>query len=240
MPFFGLGMGTVRRISVLSEDECGLAARELRSLRPRWCGRRPGLPFFTLGAASYLDARSGAAAYASRAASDDPVLRERFGWIHARVASALAGLLDAPARLVPEHAAPGFHLYLSHPLFERPIAEVHFDRQQHRLDWGEEAEIDWGRPVSFTLPIALPRSGGGLHTWDVSFEEMAPLPREERRERFEASRSTYEPYRVGEMVVHSGHLLHQAAPGVHLVRDDERFTMQGHALHRDGVWELYW
>jgi hypothetical protein len=232
-------MGTVRRISVLAEDECGLVARELRSLRSRWCGRRPGLPFYTLGAAAYLDARSATADYESRAASDDPLLRERFGWIHERVAAALADLLEGPTRVVPEHAAPGFHLYLSHPIFERPIAEVHFDRQQHRLDWGD-AEIDWERPISFTLPIALPRNGGGLHTWDVSFAEMAPLAREARRERFRTAQRRYEGYRAGEMVVHSGHLLHQAAPGVRLTGEDERFTMQGHALRRDGVWELYW
>jgi hypothetical protein len=232
-------MGTVRRISVLAEDECGLVARELRSLASRWCQRRPRLPFYTLGAAAYLDARSAPAAYASRAASENPLLCERFGWLHERVGAALRDLLGGPTRIAPEHAAPGFHLYLSHPLFEQPIAEVHFDRQQHRLDWGASA-VDWEEPISFTLPIALPRDGGGLHTWDVSFAEMAPLAREARRERFQAARRTYEPYRLGEMVVHSGHLLHQAAPGVRLVDEDERFTMQGHALRRDGVWELYW
>lgn len=232
-------MGTVRRISVLAEDECGLVARELRSLRSRWCGRRPGLPFYTLGAAAYLDARAGTAAYADRIATDDPLLREHFGWVHERVRDVLSAHLGAPVRVAPEHAAPGFHLYLSHPLFERPIAEVHFDRQQHRLDWGE-TDVDFERPISFTLPIALPRNGGGLHTWDVSYADMAPLDRNGRRERFRAARRGYEPYRLGEMVVHSGHLLHQAAPGVQLADGDERFTMQGHALRRDGTWELYW
>jgi hypothetical protein len=232
-------MGTVHRIQALSEDECARVRAELHAVRERWRRRRPGLPFYTLGAAAYLDARPTASEYERCAPTENAVLRERFGWLYDRIRPELDAVLGGRTRIDHEHALPGFHIYLAHPVFERPIAEVHFDRQQHRLDWGGSA-VDWERPISFTLPIALPRHGGGLHTWDVSFAEMAPLERDGRRERFRASRRDYEPYRVGEMVVHSGHLLHQAAPGVHLTEADERFTMQGHALLRDGVWELYW
>jgi hypothetical protein len=42
------------------------------------------------------------------------------------------------------------------------------------------------------------------------------------------------------MAVHSGRLLHQAAPGRDLAPGDERITVQGHGVLAGGVWELYW
>lgn len=240
MAAFGRGMGTVQRIAVLEESACARARAELHALRDRWCRRRAALPFFTLGAAAYLDAQRGTAAYDERAALDGSLLRECFGWVHERVAAALAEALGGPVRVAHEHAPPGFHLYQSHPAFERPIAEVHFDLQQHRLDWGDPERVDWTRPISFTLPVALPQRGGGLHTWDISYAEITALDRTARRDLFRGAARTHHPYRLGEMVMHSGHLLHQAAPGIELRDEDERFTLQGHALRRDGVWDLYW
>jgi hypothetical protein len=48
------------------------------------------------------------------------------------------------------------------------------------------------------------------------------------------------PYTVGRVVVHSGHLLHQAAGVTKVAVTDERITLQGHGVFADGAWRLYW
>lgn len=53
----------------------------------------------------------------------------------------------------------------------------------------------------------------------------------------------FHPYRVGGLVVHSGHTVHQIAP-MPQPPDAEgsmaRITLQGHAIRTGGVWRLYW
>lgn len=50
----------------------------------------------------------------------------------------------------------------------------------------------------------------------------------------------YVPYESGEMVIHSGHTLHQVAPSPRVDPDDERLTLQGHGVWRDRRRLLYW
>jgi len=86
----------------------------------------------------------------------------------------------------------------------------------------------------------LPSGGGGLNTWDISKTEVAVRSREKFRDVLRDRPMVYHPYKRGSMAVHSGHLLHQAAPGRNLTPSDERITVQGHGLLVNGVWELYW
>ena len=56
-----------------------------------------------------------------------------------------------------------------------------------------------------------------------------------------ASRTVaYHPYRIGGLVLHSGHKVHQIAPANDGQRGDERITLQGHGIRCGGVWNLYW
>jgi hypothetical protein len=48
------------------------------------------------------------------------------------------------------------------------------------------------------------------------------------------------PYRVGELVMHSGHMLHQAAPAPIIHPDERRITLQGHGIRAGGRMYLYW
>jgi arginine/lysine/ornithine decarboxylase len=52
--------------------------------------------------------------------------------------------------------------------------------------------------------------------------------------------SFYQPYKIGELILHSGHILHQAAAGINLQPQDERITIQGHGVFSQGSWHLYW
>ena len=47
-------------------------------------------------------------------------------------------------------------------------------------------------------------------------------------------------YTEGVLMLHSGHLLHQIAPATNMQPSDRRITLQGHAVPRDGVYQVHW
>jgi hypothetical protein len=229
--------------TLLSPAECADLDREVKALRNCWTprGPQPG-HFFTLGAASYLDADD---EYASRTSATNAVLRGRFGWLYARLAEVLTRRLHAPVGYTDTLAVPGFHIWETPAIFTTPVASVHFDLQYLRT-WPEDAPgVDFAHPLSFTLPIRLPRRGGGLNVWDVTYDRyrrfadrldvrLTPM---DLTVLLEATRF---PYTVGGLSLHSGHLLHQIGEIDEVFPGDERITLQGHALCEQGVWRLYW
>ncbi|MCH2171881.1 hypothetical protein MK489_13940 [Myxococcota bacterium] len=233
-------MNEIFRIEAIDHSDCERVRSTLLQLSEFWRKRNTKLPLFTLGAATYIDSRPDLKTYYGYVKSDNPILWEHFEWVYQRLVVALGKYIGGPINFDHDQAVPGFHLYRFHPAFEKNIAEIHFDRQQTRLRWPENAEIDWSDPISFTLPIALPRTGGGLHTWEIDWQEFREAGSEARKLLIRDSSKTLHVYRLGELVVHSGNQLHQVAPGVHLSPEDERFTLQGHGLYCDGAWRLYW
>jgi len=229
---------TVTDVPLLTTSECDSARSTVLSLREHWTPRIARLPFYTLGAASYLDAAN-CAGYRQLLERDNPLLREHFSWLYARLEARLAETLGAPASCTTRLALPGFHIYLYSKVFEKPVASVHIDTQYRFHDWtGRDADLS--NPVSFTVSIALPHTGGGLNTWDIGQAEMKTRSTEKFGDVLRGRPIAYHAYKRGCMVVHSGHLLHQAAPGRDLAPGDERITVQGHGVLVGGVWELYW
>ena len=231
---------SVDDIRVLDADECARAVESVRALRDRWIHRNLITPFFTLGAASYLDARGNKPRYAEYAAAANPLLRERFSWLYDKVIGALGPVLDGPVALDPQHALPGFHVFEAHPIFRERTGELHCDLQYKHLDWSDRGEVDWARPLSFTLSLQLPSCGGGLNVWDLDYDETVGLGKDEIRGIFNEREQRFHPYTEGSCALHSGHLVHQIGPIPETVAGDARITLQGHALRCGGVWRLYW
>ena len=103
----GDGPDAVVELRLLSEKECRKVHGRVRARRERWTRRHPELPFFSLDAASHLDAsREGAAAYLDRDAVSNPLLAEHFGWLHERLREARAAHVGAPCEHVPGLALP--------------------------------------------------------------------------------------------------------------------------------------
>jgi hypothetical protein len=229
----------VADIPVLTADECARVRETIMALRPSWVRRSPWFPFFTIGAASYMDAAASPPGYYRMAAQYNPILAEHFSWLYDRVAAVVSQHLGAPAAYAENLGLPGFHIYLSSKLFEKPIASIHCDSQYSLHDWsGRNADLD--NPVSFTLSIALPKNGGGLNTWDVTYDQVTAQPDGKLAELISGRELIYHAYQQGHMVMHSGHLLHQAAPGRDVQPEDERITLQGHGILAGGAWRLYW
>ena len=117
---------------------------------------------------------------------------------------------------------------------------MHWDAQHLLLDWQPSQRTDFSRPVSFTLAIALPHAGAGLNYWDFEWTTGAAVPPEMMRQFIGRMPAHFINYWVGELVINSGRLMHQIAPAKNIQPEDERITLQGHALFSDGCWKLYW
>jgi hypothetical protein len=227
-------------LQVLDGDECARAVAQVEALRESWLRRHPLLPFFTLGAAGYLDATASRANYESAAARGNPLLQAHFGWLLERVRGVLEDTLDAPVAWPARAALPGFHIYLAHKVFEQPIASIHCDSQYQLIDWSDCGAPDFASTASFTLALELPRHGGGLNVWELHRREIAGLDEAAIAGRVKAAARTYHPYSRGSMVLHSGDVMHQAAPGRDIGPDERRITLQGHCLRAGDRWYAYW
>lgn len=228
-------------LNVLDAEQCERALKTIDSIRANWTQRHPALPFFTLGAASYIDAASSREIYAESSRRLNPILLENFGWLLERLKTVLQAHLGGPVEWHPNAALPGFHIYLAHKMFEQPIASVHCDSQYDLLDWsGLDGEAERANARSFTLALALPQKGGGLNTWPLHRSELVGLNIDAISKRVRAAACTYHPYAIGRMVVHTGDVMHQAAPASDIVVSDRRITLQGHCLRVGGIWYVYW
>lgn len=239
------------RAQVLDAAACRTLRDTVELLREQWVSR-DAQAFHTLGAALYLDrprpetlaqfAREAPppTQYDALRAATDMLLRSHFGELYTALARALERLLQAEVRYAEGLALPGFHIYEHAAIYGDSRYHVpHFDRQYECAQWPPEQAIDFTRAISITLPLALPVGGGGLRVWDLTLAEVQALAPAAARARAAAASSERHVYRLGELVCHPGHRLHQVAPWVSRP-GDQRITLQAHGLFYDGAWQLYW
>jgi hypothetical protein len=116
--------------------------------------------------------------------------------------------------------------------------------QYQHFNWPAGENIDFSRTISFTLPIKLPKRGGGLNVWDVNYQEFVNAGDRGLINQVEEMQSlslqTFYPYQVGNLVIHGGHSLHQIAPVDRVYPTDERIALQGHGIYIGDRWYLYW
>jgi hypothetical protein len=235
-----------KQYQFLNSEECHRTADTVHALRPHWEQRHSEAPFYTLGAASYLDAADPAArkkCYYHKARRLNPVLEKNFAWLYARLSESLAEHLGGPCAFESRAGRPGFHIFMPVPLFRQSVASIHVDLQYQLIDWRDHPRPDFEKPVSFTASVVLPRGGGGLHTWDIHYDKVRGLPREEIIKQINPAAPTMHRYTQGGMVIHSGHTVHQIAPMPEIEPGnplDARITLQGHAIRSGSTWWLYW
>ena len=74
----------------------------------------------------------------------------------------------------------------------------------------------------------------GLNDWDFEWTTDAAVLPEMMRRFIGSMPAHFINYCVGELVINSGRLMHQIAPANNIQPEDERITLQGHALFSDG------
>jgi hypothetical protein len=230
-------------VELLSPQECLEVRSLVHQLKKSWLKRAPSLPFYTLGTASYFHTVSENPTGKYDAVIDryNPLLWEHFSWLYERLADALTQKLAAPVHYPKERLAlPGFHIFLAHKVFEQPMAAIHRDLQYKQHKWEPEAAADFSNPISFTLAIALPKSGAGMNIWNLHHDEVDKLPQAEIDRLLPTRKQYFHAYELGKFALHSGLFLHQIAPIKNLQPGDERITLQGHGLFFNGAWHLHW
>lgn len=225
----------------LSSEECQRARDIIYSLKEHWVNRAAGfLPFYTLGAASYLDITDNDDnLYLQKAALINPILKRHFPLLYERLIEVLSEILKMPVRYTEDLSVPGFHIFLANKSFEKPIAATHFDFQFKSIKWNYD-HVDYEHPISFTCALTLPHAGSGLNYWEITPEEAKNLSHADLEKLKNSKETHFWPYSLGALVLHQGLILHQIAPSKDLQPGDERITLQGHGLICDGVMRLYW
>ncbi|MFK8183756.1 MAG: RimK family alpha-L-glutamate ligase [Phormidesmis sp.] len=231
----------------LTPAECQQVYQTITSLEQHWLSRgRKDYLFCSLGAASYLDfgpCKDPNDTYWDKAARYNPILKQHFSWLYERVKQQLEALLNAPVAYRADTALPGFHLWLSNAIPTRPLTSMHCDLQYQHLNWPSNIPIDFSKTLSFTLPIVLPATGGGLELADFNQSEFLSITKYNNLDwqlipRF--LQRSYHAYQAGQMVLHSGYTLHRVAATSTTTPTDKRITLQGHAVLVEGTWQLYW
>ena len=230
----------IYKVNLLTESECSGISTKVQELREFWTQRNETLPFYTLGKASYLDAVRDKENYYRAAQIYNPILQKNFGKLYERLSHSLSTILGNSVTYYEKAALPGFHVFLAHKAFELPMGSIHMDLQYKLLDWQLPEPIDSYPWISFTLVISLPKSGGGLNLWDVHYQDVNKLSQVEFSNLIRERENKFCNYRVGMMIIHSGHQVHQIAPAKNIVSSDMRITLQGHALFFYNTWHLYW
>lgn len=229
----------ITKIELLAQEETKEVYQTVHELKENWIPRHPLLPFYTLGLASYIDVPQDKQGYYKEAKHYNSILRDHFGWLYKKLTNVLAEYLQAPITYPENLALPGFHIFLSHPAFTHPVGSIHFDKS-YMFHWQPSKEVDFNNLISFTLTINLPKYGGGLYVWDVSYEEAKRLSNLELEKLANQRDKTFHPYKVGSLVLHSGHAVHQIAPAINVQPKDERITLQGHGVRYQNCWQIHW
>jgi hypothetical protein len=229
-------------LPLLTSEEASRVCTDVHAQRAHWRPRHPTRPFFTLGTASYLDAREGRLAdYQAHARYSNAILRAQFGPLLERLRIAVATYVGGQAVYDDRLALPGFHIFLFDAAFRQSSAGSHFDLQHELIDWTHIGSPDASAQLSLTLALALPVAGGGLLVWNIDRRELEQMTEEARIAHARANRfATRTRYAVGSLAIHSGYQLHQIESNPDLQPGDERITMQAHAMPVDGRWIIYW
>ena len=232
----------IQNFELLDAPTCAAITQKIHALRAHWVHRHPTAPFYTLGAAAYLDGdKQGAKHYQSEIKRTRGLMAAHFGPLYETLLQVLRTALEAECEYHPNYGLPGFHIYQAHPIFEQRMGTVHIDRQFDDTGGLGLNEVDLQRQYSMTLALRLPQSGGGLKVWPVDGLALIGADSARRSSVLESKpKAVYHPYKIGTLALHSGALIHQIAPIKQLQPDDERLTLQAHAVWADGRWLVYW
>ncbi len=235
---------------VLNAADCNRAWELLLQNRPHWIERHiPGAGeagvFHTLGRASYIDVSASPDPerdYYSAVQRSNAIIHHQFHWLLDRVRLLLADVLQAPVECLNGLALPGFHIFDGAMMGSRRKARAHFDLQYAALRFPTPPDPE--TVLSFTLPILLPVSGGGLDVWNVTHKEFLQATLNQPDVGPEAFvrgwRKRTVRYRPGRLVLQRHHILHRIASTGPTEPSDRRVTLQGHGVRFGNRWGLYW
>ena len=243
-------------LPVCSRDDCARIQEQLLDLQAFWIPRHPRFPFHTLGATNYYDlAASLTRPYFRLAQQYNALLLECFGGLFEQLRLALEEHLNGSVAWLADSrpaALPGFHLFLGHERFaegeQTDVTHAQWFARRDGEDFpGNPVHADTahlalgleGPTLSFTLPIALPRSGAGMRVWPVRRAQAQGLADTALLGQLSNLAFVDMSYTPGRLWLHGGDAYHKAL-GLPRHEEDVRFTLQGHGVWHDDRWQLFW
>lgn len=246
------------RISnVLTEIDCHAISDKVKKIHPVWLNRstcHPKVPFYTIGATTYLEGCDDIKKYHKHKELLNPILRKHFSYLYDIVCQRLSIELDAPVVTDDMLGYPGFHVFGLKPgetgteqqlkALEQPLASIHLDIQykEHGGYWKTFDEVDFENPLSFTLAIKLPKNGGGLYIWDwMKFDKELIKDFNFQREHEKQDWISSQFMDQSEEVVKSpemwendsaGHYKPDGNPVVEMYHEGSMIWFTGHMLHQ--------
>ena len=215
----------------LDKDSRETTLKKVKELKEHWLlsGDADGLiPFYTLGVARYLIGKD--SQYQELFEKYNPVINENFNYLHEKIRKQLEDVYQVEFINYDNSSIPGFHIFENDMVFEIPLASRHVDLQYKKIDW-QDIEIDVTKTLSFTLYLKLPANGGGVYYWNKYHEDFEGLTNYEREEILHKEERFYKSFNEGDLFIHNGHQFHQIAPFFDIQDEDERISMQGHAIY---------
>ena len=134
-----------RMFDILTEEERARAVDIIHSLNKVWVNRSTGqphcprVPFWTLGAVTYLDATDNIFLYHRHRRAINPDLKKKFSWLYDILCQRLSVELGDPCIIDENLGHPGFHVFGNKrgvPMTDeecfwlsQPLASIHTDIQ---------------------------------------------------------------------------------------------------------------
>jgi len=182
-------------------------------LQDMWVSRSNDFPFYTLGRSAYLDGKT--PEYKNMQKGMNELLYNNFKELYNNVLHVLQDKLNERIYLPKDLCYPGFHIFPSDESLLTIAGNWHEDYPHETLGLGNKDTS------TFTVPILLPKSGGGI---DCMIND-API---------------YISYKENEMLWHDGTTLHRIASFKEYKPNEYRITLQGHLIRRNNKMEVFW
>ena len=182
-------------------------------LQDMWVSRSDDYPFFTLGRSAYLDGKT--SEYKKIQKGMNELLYNNFEELYSSVLHVLQDKLNERVYFPKDLCYPGFHIFASDKKLLSITGNWHEDYPHETLGLGDKDTS------TFTVPILLPESGGGI---DCMIDNM-PI---------------YVGYKENEMLWHDGTTLHRIAGLKEYKPNEYRITLQGHLVRRNNRMEVFW
>lgn len=185
----------------------------LFKLKDMWVSRSDDFPFFTLGRSAYLDGKT--PEYKRSQKDMNKLLYNNFKELYNNILHVLEDKLHEEIYYPEDLCYPGFHIFPSDKKLLTIAGNWHIDCPHETLGLGSKDTS------TFTVPIMLPESGGGI---DCIIDNM-PI---------------HIAYKEKEMLCHDGTTLHRIASFKEYKPNEYRITLQGHLVRRNKRMEVFW
>ena len=241
----------MKKIDILNPEKIFDIVDKVNKFGDHW-QHRDKFELYTLGAAAYIDAPTQETIanfglskpelnqYQNLVKNTNALLEANFSDLYQHLLNSLSTLLGKKVCFAEGKALPGFHIFNAHSHYAQAKSHVpHYDRQYECLDWNEAVNASNAETISFTLPLKLPKAGGGLCLWDLELNDVLGLEKTAALTYVKKARMHKETYKAGTLVCHSGHQLHRIEPW-QSKGDEQRITLQGHGLLLQNCWHIYW